>query len=192
MHRANYIRRIVFLFPPKEREREFSTVPSDVIVILHAARLMTDVDTYGGGVCGIAYESRSDVYAPLNLAFKEETGIWIIGRMYSNKFDTPRQAALEVLRNRPEAGCPNTFCRFLFRVRVNGRVRTCNDRFRSKHELSIDDVGRRHCYCLRSRAAARHRDLCLGRVRCSAELWPQVYSDITIRLGPIGKRARAS
>jgi len=128
--------------------------------------------------------------ASLNLAFKEGTGIWIIGRMYSNKFDTPRQATLEVLRKRPEAGHPNTFCRFLFLVSANGRVRTCNDRFRSKRELSIDDVGRRHCYCLRGNAA-RLRDPVFMK-GCSAELWPQVYSDITTRLGPIGKRARAS
>jgi hypothetical protein len=67
--------------------------------------------------------------------------------MYSNKFDTPRQAAREkYYENDRKRGA-----RILSVVvsRANRRLRTCNDRFRSKRELRIADAGR-HCYCSRS------------------------------------------
>lgn len=58
--------------------------------------------------------------------------------MYSNKFDTPRQAdasgraRARSITETTGSELPNTFSRALSRAqRENGRVRTCNDRFRS-------------------------------------------------------------
>lgn len=72
--------------------------------------------------------------------------------MYSNKFDTPRQAAREKYYGNDRK--PGTRILSIAVPRANRRLRTCNDRFRSKRELSIADVGRRHCYCLRSSAGS--------------------------------------
>lgn len=100
-------------------------------------------------------ENRSNVHALLNIysvqgrnAGSESSDAC----MCSNKFDTPRQAAREkYYGNDRKRGA-----RILSAVvsRANRRLRTCNDRFRSKRELSIADVGRRHCYCLRSSAGS--------------------------------------
>lgn len=104
-------------------------------------------------LCGATYESRP---CPRHIKYsvqKRKRGIWIIGRMYSNKFDTPRQAAREKYYGNDRK--PGTRILSIAVPRANRRLRTCNDRFRSKRELSIADVGRRHCYCLRSTVLVR-------------------------------------
>ena len=51
---------------------------------------------------------------------------------------------------------------------MNKRVRTCNDRFRSKHGLSIEPVSDGHCYCLHSGSVQLAIPVYEGHAACSS------------------------
>lgn len=51
---------------------------------------------------------------------------------------------------------------------MNKRLRTCNDRFRSKHGLSIESVSDGHCYCLHSGSVQLAIPVYEGHAACSS------------------------
>lgn len=89
----------------------------------------------------------------LNIAFKEGTGSESSDVCIATSLTRHVKPRVKYYGNDRKRGCPNTFCRRFSRAREQARLRTCNDRFRSEHELSIDGAGQRHCYCLRSSTA---------------------------------------